>query len=84
MIRKIVADRLKLKKNVWDDGGAAKRKAEKQAANAKLEIDMKALFESMKRYQPPLPPEELCYICKEPVYWYEGGVTCLWCQKEKV
>ena len=29
----------------------------------------------------PAPPEELCLICDEPIYFYEH-VVCLWCEKE--
>lgn len=85
MIRRVVANRLKLvKKNIWDDGGLAKRKAEKKAETAKPEINITEILRNRKKYKPPPPPTTLCSICKEPVYWYEGGETCLWCQKKEL
>lgn len=34
-----------------------------------------------KGFVPPAPPDELCLICDEPIYFYEH-LVCLFCEKE--
>jgi hypothetical protein len=33
-------------------------------------------------YTPPPSPKDTCFICEEPVYFYEKSGICLWCERE--
>jgi len=37
---------------------------------------------SPRQYVPPSPPETKCFICQDPVYFYEkqDPPTCFWCE----
>lgn len=35
------------------------------------------------KYNPPPAPEAYCFVCGDPIYFYESPDLCLWCEKNK-
>lgn len=33
-------------------------------------------------YIPPAPPENYCFVCGDPVYFYEQPDLCIWCAEK--
>jgi len=43
--------------------------------------DLPPMPPSENRFTPPQPPKECCFVCGEPLYFYELPDVCIWCEK---
>jgi len=76
--KKLDKDRKKIEKHQAQEQATADVFGDKMYITKE---DLPPMPPSINPFVRPEPPKELCFICQDPLYFYELPDICLWCEK---